>query len=45
MADDLRAGALTFAGDEENVRTMLQHPAHMAGSDGIVIGDRPPPGA
>jgi N-acyl-D-amino-acid deacylase len=43
--EDLGVGALTFAGIEENVRTILQHPAHMAGSDGIVVGDRPHPRA
>jgi N-acyl-D-amino-acid deacylase len=45
IADDLGAGVLSFTGNEENVRTILQHPAHMAGSDGIVIGDRPHPRA
>jgi N-acyl-D-amino-acid deacylase len=43
--EDLGVGALIFAGIEENVRTILQHPAHMAGSDGIVLGDRPHPRA
>jgi N-acyl-D-amino-acid deacylase len=43
--EDLGVGALTFAGIEDNVRTILQHPAHMAGSDGIVVGDRPHPRA
>ncbi len=45
LADDLGAGAITFAGHEDNVRTILQHPAHMAGSDGIVVGERPHPRA
>jgi len=45
IAEELGAGALTFVGNEENVRTILQHPAHMAGSDGIVVGDRPHPRA
>jgi len=43
--DDLGVGAINFIGHEENVRTILQHPAHMAGSDGIVVGDRPHPRA
>ncbi|MBV9354623.1 MAG: D-aminoacylase [Chloroflexi bacterium] len=45
LADDLGVGSLAFSGTEENVRTVMQHPAHMAGSDGIVIGDRPHPRA
>src|SRR6185369_4665275 len=45
VAEDLSVGALIFAGIEDNVRTILQHPAHMAGSDGIVVGDRPHPRA
>jgi N-acyl-D-amino-acid deacylase len=45
IADELGVGAINFIGIEENVRTILQHPAHMAGSDGIVVGDRPHPRA
>ena len=30
-------------GNEENVRTTMQHPAHTAGSDGILVGERPHP--
>jgi N-acyl-D-amino-acid deacylase len=43
--DDLGVGSINFIGNEENVRTIMQHPAHMAGSDGIVVGDRPHPRA
>jgi len=43
--DDLGVGAINFIGIEENLRMILQHPAHMAGSDGIVVGDRPHPRA
>jgi N-acyl-D-amino-acid deacylase len=43
--NDLGVGSIGFTGNEENVRTILQHPAHMAGSDGIVVGDRPHPRA
>jgi N-acyl-D-amino-acid deacylase len=39
------AGCLLFCGNEENVRAIMQHPAHMAGSDGLVMGDRPHPRA
>ena len=45
LADELGVSSLVFTGNEENVRTILQHPAHMAGSDGIVVGDRPHPRA
>jgi N-acyl-D-amino-acid deacylase len=45
LADQLGAGSLAFTGNEDNVRITLQHPAHMAGSDGIVVGDRPHPRA
>ena len=39
------SGSLTFSGNEENVRTIMRHPAHTAGSDGITVGDRPHPRA
>ncbi len=43
-ADDrLMATALHEIGNEENVRTIMQHPAHTAGSDGILVGGRPHP--
>jgi N-acyl-D-amino-acid deacylase len=45
VAERLGVGSLTFAGNEENVRAIMQHPAHTAGSDGITIGDRPHPRA
>jgi N-acyl-D-amino-acid deacylase len=45
LNDQLGVSSLAFTGNEENVRTTLQHPAHMAGSDGIVVGDRPHPRA
>ena len=39
----LSASALVHVGNEENVRAIMQHPAHTAGSDGILVGDRPHP--
>jgi N-acyl-D-amino-acid deacylase len=39
----LSASALVHFGNEENVRTTMQHPAHTAGSDGILVGERPHP--
>ena len=38
-----RASVLVHFGNEENVRTIMQHPAHTAGSDGILVGERPHP--
>ena len=45
VAEDFAVGALTHIGNEENVRQIMQHPEHMVGSDGIVVGDRPHPRA
>ena len=43
-ADDrLMATALHHIGNEEHVRMFMQHPAHTAGSDGILVGSRPHP--
>ena len=43
-ADDrLGVSTITHIGNEENVRTIMAHPAHMAGSDGILVGERPHP--
>jgi N-acyl-D-amino-acid deacylase len=39
----LSASALVHFGNEENVRATMQHPAHTAGSDGILVGARPHP--
>jgi N-acyl-D-amino-acid deacylase len=44
VADDgLGASVVSHIGNEENVRAIMQHPAHMAGSDGILVGERPHP--
>ena len=45
ISNRLGAMCLVFAGDEDNVRAILQHPAHMAGSDGLLEGERPHPRA
>jgi N-acyl-D-amino-acid deacylase len=34
---------LAHIGNEENVQAILQHPAHVVGSDGIIVGGRPHP--
>ena len=43
VADELGVSVLSHIGNEENVRTIMTHPAHTAGSDGILVGDRPHP--
>lgn len=45
IADRLGTTILQHVGDEENVRTIMRHPAHTAGSDGILMGDKPHPRA
>jgi len=45
VAERLGVGSLTFSGNEENVRAIMQHPAHTAGSDGITVVQRPHPRA
>jgi N-acyl-D-amino-acid deacylase len=39
----LEVGYLSFLGNEEDLRVIMQHPCHMSGSDGILIGDKPNP--
>ncbi len=43
LADDLGTSCLMHVGDEANVRTILRHPAHLVGSDGLLTGERPHP--
>ena len=43
VADELRGGCLLRVGDEENIRTIMRHGSHTAGSDGILVGARPHP--
>lgn len=45
VADGGATGILMHIGDEENVRTIMRHPRHCGGSDGILIGARPHPRA
>ena len=45
VGEDLGATCLELVGNEENVRTIMTHPSHMVGSDGILVGDRPHPRA
>ena len=43
IATRLSTASLLHIGNEENVQTILQHPAHTVGSDGILVGARPHP--
>ncbi|MEV8251867.1 family 20 glycosylhydrolase [Microbacterium sp. NPDC076768] len=43
VADAGATGILMHVGDEQNVRTIMRHPQHAGGSDGILIGARPHP--
>ncbi|GAT72336.1 N-acyl-D-amino-acid deacylase [Microbacterium sp. HM58-2] len=43
VEDGGATGILMHVGDEDNVRAIMRHPRHSAGSDGILIGARPHP--
>lgn len=43
LADRLGTSCLMHVGHEENVRAIMQHPAHLVGSDGLLAGGRPHP--
>ena len=45
LADRLGSTILQHVGDEANVRTIMRHPAHTGGSDGILHGAKPHPRA
>jgi N-acyl-D-amino-acid deacylase len=45
LDDQLGTTCLMHVGNEENVRSIMRHPAHLVGSDGLLIGDRPHPRA
>jgi N-acyl-D-amino-acid deacylase len=45
LADDLGTSCLMHVGDEDNVRTILSHRAHLVGSDGLLVGQQPHPRA
>jgi N-acyl-D-amino-acid deacylase len=38
---ELAVSCTLHSGNEENVRAIMQHPAHTAGSDGILVADHP----
>jgi N-acyl-D-amino-acid deacylase len=43
IEEELGTSALIHIGNEENVRAIMAHPVHMAGSDGILVGKQPHP--
>ncbi|RMI13403.1 N-acyl-D-amino-acid deacylase family protein [Cellulomonas triticagri] len=43
VADRLGTSILQHVGDEANVRTVMRHPRHTGGSDGILVGAKPHP--
>jgi N-acyl-D-aspartate/D-glutamate deacylase len=43
VEEELGVACIAHIGNEEKVRTIMTHPAHTAGSDGILVGDRPHP--
>jgi N-acyl-D-amino-acid deacylase len=43
VEERLGSGCLLHIGDEENVRAIMQHRVHMAGSDGLLFGQHPHP--
>jgi N-acyl-D-amino-acid deacylase len=45
VAERLGTSCLMHVGDEDNVRTIMRHPAHTGGSDGLLAGARPHPRA
>jgi len=42
-AENYKVSAVLHGGHEPNVRSIMQHPKHMVGSDGILVGNRPHP--
>ena len=43
LADGLATTVLMHVGDEDNVRTIMRHPAHAGSTDGILVGGKPHP--
>lgn len=43
VEEELGVSSIVHIGNEENVRTIMTHPAHVGGSDGILVGERPHP--
>ena len=45
LEEELNVNILLHVGHEENVRTIMRQPYHMAGSDGLMVGQKPHPRA
>ena len=45
IASRMSASCVMHFGIEDHVRRLMQHPRHMVGSDGILVGDKPHPRA
>ncbi|NYH80348.1 N-acyl-D-amino-acid deacylase [Actinopolyspora biskrensis] len=45
LSERLGSSCLMHVGHEENVRAIMRHRAHTAGSDGLLVGDKPHPRA
>ena len=45
LAEDFATSCIMHVGHEDNVRAIMGHPGHTAGSDGLLVGDRPHPRA
>lgn len=43
LEEKLNAGYVNFAGNEEDMRTIMQHPCHTTCSDGLLVGEKPNP--
>lgn len=41
--ENYKVSAVLHGGHEPNLRSIMQHPRHMVGSDGILVGNRPHP--
>ena len=45
LEEELAVGHLSLLGNEEDMQRIMKHPCHTAGSDGILVGERPNPRA
>ena len=43
IEENLDVAFVARTGNPDNIRTILQHPAHMVGSDGLLTGNKPNP--
>ena len=43
LEEELNAGYVNFAGNEEDMRIIMQHPCHTSCSDGLLVGEKPNP--